>query len=231
MLPKLVYTFLLGNKGKANSYLFPKLFDSLRDALFDELDSIKFVESSMITRSRYFAIEESEKFVRMITCLSSQNITHNATVELDGKWLIRFSNEENFLNRRLGKRGVPNILIEINTTAGFLAEYLEFPNNKGSLQKAAVKYNLVSVAGNRFKCQKAQIAFNFKKRWIFNNMRIGQTLSKFLPISENDIDLLVVYIDEEIVIFRSFNSQLYTVLARAYEAWDPSIGWTYITAA
>ena len=147
---------------------------------------------------------------------------------VDGNWQCRFSNDRSN-NLRIGKRGYPELLFSINSTSGTFVRNIQFPSNKGSLKKISVYYQTKAISSTNLLCFRRNICnFQFERRWIFNRIYLPNPLFFLSPITEKRQPILKIeYLDDEVLIYRLPNDKL-SILVRAYEAWDPMRGWTYI---
>jgi hypothetical protein len=151
---------------------------------------------------------------------------------LDGFWKLRFTTAAD-ATFRPGKRG-PAFTYQIaNATAGFLLNCVEFRENPGTLENFRVEVEGVPVSDSRLNLIFRRVVVERKSRlsrltFPFPDFRAFARLNPFRRRVTTPVSLEVVYIDEDIRIHKTRENN-YFIHSRAYQGWDPNVGWTLIS--
>lgn len=160
--------------------------------------------------------------------------------ELDGMWKLRFTTATD-ATFKPGKRGKATTMQYINGTEGTFTNVIDFKENKGKvigfrvvvegkpINGTAVDLNFKKVIIER----RSKVPFLFGKITIpLPSLSILQKLGGSKDKNGNKSRgafFNIVYLDDEMRIHITGDGN-YFVQTRLYEAWDPMVGWKYITA-
>ena len=161
---------------------------------------------------------------------------------LGGTWKLRFTTATD-ATFKPGKRGPATTLQFVNATMGTFTNIIEFRENPGKVKGFQVVVEGNPVSDTKMNLTFRRVIIDRRSRVGLNRIVIPLPNFKFLQRFsrkkkenvENDSKrrsgpcFNMLYLDDEMRVHKTGDGN-YFVQTRLYDAWDPMIGWTLISA-
>jgi hypothetical protein len=178
----------------------------------------------------------------------------NVLNSMDGVWRLRFTTSADEKTTQ-GRRGPQTITQMVNTTVGTLTNVIEFKEHPGKVKGFRVVYQGQAVSDTGLDLQYQRLVIDRRSRWRLHTVVVplaGVVVPRFIrkriprPAEDNRLRLLrqgaapdkvkaaplqleTLYLDEEMRIHVTGDGNYY-IHTRLYDAWDPMLGWTMVSA-
>jgi hypothetical protein len=158
---------------------------------------------------------------------------------LDGMWKLRFTTATDAIFKP-GKRGPATTMQYVNSTISTFTNVVDFKENKGKVKGFRVVVEGKASNGTRVDLNFKKVIIERRSKFprLFGTVTIPLPSLGFLQriAGSKDKDgqrsrgayFNILYLDDEMRIHLTGDGN-YFVQTRLYEAWDPSVGWTYVS--